>query len=42
MLGKFSTIISSDSFSGPFSLSLFSFWDPYNADVGVFNVPEVS
>ena len=23
-------------------LSLFSFWDPYNANVVVFNVPEVS
>ena len=41
MLGKFSTIISSNIFSGSFSL--FSFWDPYNANVAVFNVvPEVS
>ena len=40
MLGKFSTIISSNIF---LVLSLFSFWDPYNANVGVFNVvPEVS
>ena len=39
MLGKFSTIISSNIFSG---LPLFSFWDPYNANDGAFNVvPEV-
>ena len=31
---KFSAIISSNIFSGPFSL----FWDPYNENVGVFNV----
>ena len=38
MLGKFSTIISSSIFSG-----LFSFWDPYNVNVSVFNVaPEIS
>ena len=38
---KFLSIISSNIFSGPFSLS--SFWDPYNVNVGVFNVvPEVS
>ena len=23
-------------------LSLFSFWDPYNVNVGAFNVPEIS
>ena len=41
MLGNFSTIISSNIFSVPFSL--FSFWDPYNVNVGAFNVvPEVS
>ena len=41
MLGKFSTINSSNIFSGPFSLS--SFWDPYNVNVVAFNlVPEVS
>ena len=42
MLGKFSTIIPSNIFSGPFSLFFF-FWDPYNLIAGVFNfVPEVS
>ena len=41
VLGKFSTIISSNICSGLFSLS--SFWDPYNVNVGAFNiVPEVS
>ena len=41
MIGKFSAIVSSNIFSGP--LSLFAFWDPYNVNVGVFNVvPEVS
>ena len=41
MLGKFSTIISSNIFSGPFSLS--SVWDLYNANIVAFNVvPEVS
>ena len=40
MLGKFSTIISSNTFLCSFSLS---FWDPYNVNVGAFNVvPEVS
>ena len=40
-LGKFSASMSSTIFSGPFSLS--SFWDPYNANVGVCNVvPKVS
>ena len=40
-LGKFSTIISSSIFLGPFSL--LSFWDSYNENVGTFNVvPEVS
>ena len=40
MLGKFSGIISSNIFSGP---SLFSFWDPYNVNIGAFIVvPEVS
>ena len=34
MLGKFSTIISSNIFSGPFSL--FYFWDLYNANVRAF------
>ena len=39
-LGKFLTVISSNIFSGPFSLF---FWDPYNVKVGSFNVvPEVS
>ena len=42
MLGKFSTIISSNIFSDPFSF-LFFFWDPYNSNVGEFSVvPEVS
>ena len=42
MLGKFSTIISSNIFSELFC-SLFSFWDPYNVNVGVFHlVPELS
>ena len=36
MLGKFSTIISSNIFSELFC-SLFSFWDPYNVNVGAFN-----
>ena len=41
VLGKFLTIISSNIFSGP--LSLFSFWDPYTANVVAFHVvPEVS
>ena len=41
MLGKFSTIISSNIFLGPFSL--FSFCNPYNVNVVAFNVvPEVS
>ena len=40
MGGKFSAIISLNIFSG--SLSLFSFWDPYNANADVFNVvPEI-
>ena len=39
VLGKFSALMSSDIFSGLFV----SFWDPYGAIVGVFNVvPEVS
>ena len=43
MLGKFFASISLNIFSGPFSLSLFSYWDPYNVNVGVLNVvPEVS
>ena len=42
MLGKFSTIIFSNIFSGPFSLSSPS-GTPYNANVVEFNVvPEVS
>ena len=41
-LGKFSAIISSNVFSGPFSLLCLS-GTPYNVNVGVFNVaPEVS
>ena len=36
MLVKFSAIISSNIFSGPFCL--FSFWDPYNANVGAFTI----
>ena len=41
MLGKFLPIISSNMFSGSFSH--FSFWDPYNVNVGAFNVvPEIS
>jgi len=45
LLGKFSDIMSSNIFLGPFSLSLFFFffWDPYDANVGAFKVvPEVS
>ena len=39
MLGKYSTIISSKIFSYPF----FFFWEPYNSNVGAFDiVPEVS
>ena len=34
-LGKFSTIISSNIFSGSFSLSLL-LWDPYNVNIGTF------
>ena len=42
MFSKLSAIISS-IFSQVLSLSLFSFWDPYNVNVGAFNVvPEVS
>ena len=42
MLGKFLAIISSDIFSGPFSVSPPS-GTPYNMDVGVFKVvPEFS
>ena len=41
MLGKFSTIVSSNSFSDPFFL--FFFWDSYNSNIDVFSVvPEVS
>ena len=41
MLGKLSTIISSKIFSYPFFL--FFFWNPYNLNVGAFDmVPEVS
>ena len=36
VLGKFSAIISLNIFSGSFSP--FFFWDPYNANVGTFNV----
>ena len=43
VFGKFSAIMSSNIFSSPFFLCLFSFWDPYNANVGACNVvPEVS
>ena len=35
--GKFSAIISSNMFSAPF-LSLFSFWDSYNANVSMLDV----
>ena len=38
ILGKFSAIISSDIFLAVLSLSLFSFGDPFNANVGAFNV----
>ena len=38
VFGKFSAIMSSNIFSSPFFLCLFSFWDPYNANVGAFNV----
>ena len=40
-LGKFSAIISSNIFSGPF---LFSFWDLYNVNISAFDVvvPEIS
>ena len=42
MLGKFSTIIASKKSLIPF-LFLFFFWDPYNSNVGPFNlVPDVS
>ena len=42
MLRMFSAIISSNIFSDPFSLH-FSFYDPSNVNVGMFNiVPEVS
>ena len=42
ILVNFSTIISSNIFSSPF-LFLFFFWDPYNLNIGAFNVvPEVS
>ena len=37
MLEDFSAIISSNIIFRSF-LSLFSFWDPYNVNVGVFNV----
>ena len=41
ILRKFSTIISSNIFSVPFFF-LFFFWDPYNSNVGAFNVaPDV-
>ena len=36
MLGKLSDIISSNIFSGPYSFS--SFWNPYNVNIGAFNV----
>ena len=40
LLGKFSTIISSKIFSVP---SFLFFWDPYNLNVGTYNVvPQVS
>ena len=39
ILGKFSTIISSNIFS--LSFFLFFFWDPYNLNVGAFNISEV-
>ena len=43
VFGKFSAIMSSNIFSSPFFLCLFSFWDPYNVNIGAFNVvPEVS
>ena len=38
IFGKFSANISANIFSGPFSLSLSSFWDLYNVNVGAFNV----
>ena len=42
ILGKFSSVVSSNIFSVPFFF-LFFFWDPYNSDVVEFNVvPEVS
>ena len=34
MFGKFLALMSSNIFSGPFSL--LSFWDPYNVSIGVF------
>ena len=37
-LGKVSSIMSSNNFSAPFSLSLFSFLDPYNANASTFDV----
>jgi len=39
MLGKFSIIISSKIFSVPF---FFFFWNPYNSNVGAFNMSQRS
>ena len=42
ILGKFSAIISSSSFSWPFFFVFFFLWDSYDSNVGVFHiVPEV-
>ena len=41
MLGKFLAIIYSNYFLIPF-IFLFFFWDPYNPNVGAFNVVPVS
>ena len=42
MLGKCSTIMSSENFSYPFFI-LFFFWDSYHSNIGAFDiVPEVS
>ena len=41
ILGKFLAISSSNIFTGPFSLSSL-FGTPYNMNIGVSNVPEVS
>ena len=41
-LGKFSANMSSNMFSDPFSLSIFSVWDLFNGNISVLDVSEVS